>query len=107
MSTRAPAKVEMTQPECWHDWPARGAEATVTVTADCLHCAWQAAEAALPEGWWYQLDGHAQGEHRASAGEPKWSREYQRVEATGPTPTAALQALAAELRRRGHAERDG
>lgn len=50
-------------------------------------------EAALPEGWWVQLDGHKDGRWRAQAGEPVWGPHYQSVSWDGPTPIAALVRL--------------
>lgn len=71
---------------------------------DCLCAAWQAAEAALPEGWFI---GNLT--NQAYRGVPeRWSAQayegpeqdatYRRFKAaSGPTPAAALQALAAKL----------
>lgn len=72
--------------------------------------AWQAAEEALPEGWLLdgvRLAGIAPSQIKAgweAAAIGKWDRSSRSRPAEygyGPTPAAALQALAAKLREAG------
>ena len=70
---------------------------------DCLHCAFEEAEAALPEGWKLErLDLGAWGSWWAYAG-----RGSAREHGEGDTPAAALKALAARLRASGSGEDAG
>ena len=63
---------------------------------DSLDAAWQEAEAALPEGSRIDdLHEVSRGLWRASAPD---SRQWDIFEGYGPTPVAALRALAAKLR---------
>lgn len=59
-----------------------------------LGAAWAEAEAALPEGW----DVHLWGDHEAGWSAQSCDDYGLRALATGPTPAAALRALAAELK---------
>lgn len=69
-----------------------------------LDAAWAEAEAALPEGWFlvlsddprYSAEATREGYHDPAIG---WVGVQTR-DATGPTPAAALRALAATLRER-------
>jgi hypothetical protein len=79
---------------------------------DSLDAAWAEAEAALPEGWWlhaldaWSFDDMAWRVEAASAGHQEPSDSWARYHAVrgpsvatyGPTPAAALRALAAKLR---------
>jgi hypothetical protein len=80
-------------------------EQIAAVVADSLDAAWAEAEAALPEGAYlvlsddprYTAEATREGYHHPAIG---WVGVWT-MEATGPTPTAALRALAAKLRERG------
>lgn len=82
-----------------------------------LGVAWQEAEAALPEGWVLSVNGHKDGSASAHArttapmhgqGEVGTQRRlavyrgpfHGRTGADGPTPAAALRALAEKLSER-------
>lgn len=88
--------------------------------ADSLDAAWAEAEAALPEGpWMMELVRHGamNGDENPYTGyvidripdryeavaQNTWACD-EVVTGTGPTPAAALRALAAELRQRERAE---
>lgn len=64
---------------------------------DSLDAAWAEAEAALPEGWGIGIQvppgGYPGGYEVGASGDTEWT-----VQANGPTPAAALRALAAKLR---------
>lgn len=83
----------LTPVEGWED----AARAALSTTPAPLDAAWAEAEAALPEGWrvtrldYLRLRGEwtAMAEHQRDAGS---------VSAEGPTPAAALLALAEKLR---------
>ena len=71
--------------------------------ADSLDAAWQEAEAALPEGWEIWLHPYVLGDGYAAKGRLHglWymaNGPGPAVEASGPTPAAALRALAQKLR---------
>jgi hypothetical protein len=65
--------------------------------------AWARAEAALLEGWYFVMagargdGGYMAGADRASAPTEAELRRSQTLVGEGPTPTAALLALAARL----------
>ena len=61
------------------------------VPANTLDAAWQAAEAALPEGWAFSVDRDG-----ATCMATAWGMGHK-VFGYGPTPTAALRALASAL----------
>ena len=73
---------------------------------ECLTCAWQEAEAALPEGWRIETLDHGRlitdptrPDWMVTAGlatAKAWRNEDYQV-AWGDTPAAALRALAARL----------
>jgi hypothetical protein len=69
---------------------------------DSLDAAWAEAEAALPEGWALQVaKDRADGQAEAMAGPIEFSWPPHVVRVFGPTPAAALRALAAKLRGEG------
>lgn len=69
---------------------------------DSLDAAWAEAEAALPEGWYMgvQHSNDDRGEYMAIAADMVWLTETltDDYHCYGPTPAAALRALAARLR---------
>ena len=79
-------------------------------TSLCIDCAWQEAEAALPEGWEIArttrvrmsgLEAMQRWEAMAAPIKPRgrdWRSQYVVQYADGPTPAAALRALAQKLR---------
>lgn len=76
-------------PECYFD-----------DRADSLDAAWAEAEAALPEGWAITNLGVTQDGWQAWATlVPSHDEEFEAE--YGPTPVAAVRALAAKLRERG------
>ncbi len=83
----------------------------MSANTDDLGAAWAEAEAALPEGWWlHALNAWSFGDmawmvEAASAGRPQTSYfaddkaiHGPNAVAYGPTPAAALHALAERLR---------
>lgn len=74
--------------------------------ADSLDAAWAEAEAALPEGW--AIDGlyrvvartSLEREWEVIVHEDDWQGDEDNHHGRGPTPAAALRALAARLRER-------
>lgn len=72
-----------------------------TAEAPSLDAAWRAAEAALPDGWKGPWVGpHFEGGYWSSVDRDGISPDeeiLQTIEARGPTPAAALLALAARL----------
>jgi hypothetical protein len=70
-----------------------------------LGCAWADAKAAKPEGWMgTSLAEQTEGNWRAYSSRrhsgPRDERHFEIVTAVGPTPAAALRALAERLRER-------
>lgn len=73
---------------------------------DSLDAAWAEAEAALPEGW--AIDGlyrvvartSLEREWEVIVHEDDWQGDEDNHHGRGPTPAAALRALAAKLRER-------
>lgn len=69
---------------------------------DSLDAAWAEAEAALPEGWSFRLE-HEAPEHFWAQASTNWrfdDPDETLPACEGPTPAAALRALAAKLRER-------
>lgn len=67
-----------------------------------LDAAWAEAEAALPEGWGLSVALEREdGQATARAGRIAFSWPPEVISTIGPTPKAALHALAARLRERG------
>jgi integrase len=89
-------------------WLGDQIEAIRAAFSDSLDAAWAEAEAALPEGWGLRLtkaERHATlpGEGRVFAhAKPPYGSRRPRIRGEGPTPAAALRALAAKLRERAH-----
>lgn len=69
---------------------------------DSLDEAWADAEAALPEGWWFTAlsRGHDGYVAKAHDGTVINHRVWTIEKGFGPTPAAALRALAVKLRER-------
>jgi hypothetical protein len=87
-----------------------GEEVTVDIDdgIDSLDAAWAEAVAALPEGWFgphlYGTRNYSVSDHpyKAEAFKPNPGRSDDPVaDGIGPTPAAALRALAAKLREVG------
>ncbi len=105
----ASAGIPVERRDEWCDLGVRLIKAELATANDSLDAAWQEAEAALPEGW------VVEGTRRVlMAGLPKmqrwgatacpltpkgrnWRGIYETQYADGPTPAAALRALAAVL----------
>lgn len=62
--------------------------------------AWADAEAALPEGWELELTRFGAGDYTATAAVQPTEQRSAYLSLDGPTPAAALEALAAALRAR-------
>lgn len=89
---------------CWMPWPC---DAARLIELARLGAAWQAAEAALPEGWRIGDVGRGPSPMQSrvwdAAAFGPWERSSRSCESLsgyGPTPAAALLALAAALRER-------
>jgi hypothetical protein len=67
-------------------------------TALDLGDAWAEAKAAIPEGHWSVIVWEDQGVRLVRAGVRRGFESEPRYSAEGPTPAAALRALAAKLR---------
>ena len=93
---------------CYCGWNAMGdAQGTWNDHGDFLDAAWAEAEAALPEGMTFSLTrairpaSEGTGPtYYATASRP-WYDALIAIQVDGPTPAAALRALAAKLRERG------
>jgi hypothetical protein len=78
----------------------KGDEGDEFLDAARMGVAWAECEAALPEGWEMGCLDRQSGEWAAIADgwNPTTEEGHDYAAATGPTPTAALLALAAKLR---------
>lgn len=76
-------------------------DSSVAVAEPSLDEAWAAAEAALPEGWLLQCSGPWDGPMWRFYGRCVHTGNCHYVPAEGPTPAAALSALATALREKG------
>lgn len=79
--------------DCGHEWRAACHSED---QRDGLDAAWKAAEAALPEGWSFET-GNAQVNSSGRYAVTVYSLSEYQFSTYGPTPAAALQALAARL----------
>jgi hypothetical protein len=91
----------------WRDAPEKlrdgwraVADDVISQLPDSLDAAWAEAEAVLPEGWMLERVWRNAGAWNARAGEGPYPAAIgvQQIGGSGPTPAAALRALAAKLR---------